>query len=92
MVRKYDLGRIRVLEGELFQGRKASMDKNLAVGRSMAPHQVNGGEHGARGGEIGARTRSCRYDDPANSTYFNSQKCPHLNTYIITLLIGHIHQ
>lgn len=28
-------------------------------------------------------------DDPVYSTYFNSQKCPNVNNYMTTLLIGH---
>lgn len=38
----------------------------------------------------GARTGSCRYGDPTRLTPFNSQDCPRLDNYMITLLIGHI--
>lgn len=60
------------------------------VHRSVFSLNHLGREHGARGGKLGACTKSWRYDDPVHSTYSNCQKCPHLDNYMIILLIGHI--
>lgn len=84
--RKHWLGRAGVPGKGLLQAERAARTKALQQEEAWHPAGWVEGTWSPRSWRF--RTRFYRWDDPVSSTYFNSQKCPHLDNYMIMLHIA----